>query len=92
MAKKEKSLSLITAVGCLGALVGFGCLIVGMVWILRIIVEQWGVQMGGISILLFPATLAIMPWYVGFVLGNWWSLALLWGGILVSNIFVEMLK
>ncbi len=39
--------------------------------------------MGAISILMLPATLAIMPWYASLVLGNWWLLALIWGGVSV---------
>jgi apolipoprotein N-acyltransferase len=63
-AKKEKN-GAATAIGCLGALVGVGCVIVGFVWCVRIIVDRWGVPMGGIAVLVFPATLAIMPWYAG---------------------------
>jgi hypothetical protein len=84
-AKKEKN-GAATAVGCLGALVGFGCVIVGFVWCVRIIVDQWGLPMGGVSVLMFPATLAIMPWYAGLVLGNWWLIALVWGGGLAGQI------
>jgi CBS-domain-containing membrane protein len=89
MAKKEKN-GAATAVGCLGAVIGIGCVIVGFVWSVRIIVDQWGIPMGGVAVLVFPATLAIMPWYAGLVLGNWWLLALVWGGGLVGQIFGSM--
>ena len=91
MAKKGKN-GAATAVGALGALAGIVCMIVGFVWSVRIIIDQWGVPMGGVSVLMFPATLAIMPWYTGFVLGNWWLLALVWGGGLVGQIGSAMIQ
>ena len=69
MARKGKN-GAVTAVGGLGALVGFGCMIVGYIWSVRIVFDEWGVPMGAISILMLPATLAIMPWYASLVLGE----------------------
>lgn len=90
MAKKKNGL--VTILGFLGALVSIGCIIIGFIQSVQIIVDQWGVPMAGVSILVFPATLAIMPWYSGFVLGNWWILALVWGGAFLSMISQEMTK
>ena len=72
-------------IGILGMLISLGCVIVGFIWIVRIIVDQWGPAMGGIAVLVFPATLAFMPWYAGLVLGNWWVIALIWGGCLAGT-------
>ncbi|NCQ94778.1 MAG: hypothetical protein EWV75_12755 [Microcystis wesenbergii Mw_QC_S_20081001_S30D] len=91
MARKGKN-GAVTAVGGLGALVGFGCMIVGNIWSVRIVFDEWGVPMGAISILMLPATLAIMPWYASLVLGNWWLLALIWGGGLLVSIGSDMAK
>lgn len=76
-------------------LVGVGCVIcviVGFVWTVRIVIDQWGVPMGGVSVLFFPATLSIVPWYLGFVLENWWPLALIWGGSLVGRVSFSIIE
>jgi len=90
MANKRNGIA--NLVGILGAFLSIGCIIYGFVLSVQIIVEQWGVPMGGVSVLIFPATMAIMPWYSGFVLGNWWILGLVWGGSLVANISQELMK
>ena len=92
MAKKEKSGALTAVVAFLGGLVGFGCLIVGTVWIIRIIVAQWGIAIAGICMFAWPITLVIIPWYAGFELGIWWPLILIWGGSLVGRIFIAILE
>lgn len=79
-------------IGFLGILISVVCVIVGFVWSVRIIVDQWGVSMGGIAVLAFPATLTLMPWYAGFVLGNWWLLALIWGGGFVGGLGQDLVK
>ena len=62
-------------------------MIIGFIQSLQIIVDQWGVPMGTIAVLFFPATLTFMPWYSGLVLENWWILALVWGGFIAGQVF-----
>lgn len=80
------------AIATLGMIVSLGCALVGFVWMARIIADQWGAAMGMVAVLFFPATASLMPWYAGVVLGNWWPLALMWGGAFVGKIFAELLK
>ena len=69
-------------VGLLSLILSFGCMINGFVQSLQLVVDQWGVPMGGVAVLMFPVTLSFMPWYAGLVLDNWWILAFSWGGFL----------
>lgn len=59
MAKRKNGL--VTTLGVLGSFISIGCVIVGFVQSVQIIVDQWGVPMAGVSVLVFPATFAIMP-------------------------------
>ncbi len=80
------------AIAILGTIVFWGCALVGFVWMARIIADQWGAAMGMVAVLFFPATASLMPWYAGVVLGNWWPLALIWGGAFVGTICADLLK
>ncbi|WP_254565406.1 hypothetical protein [Oscillatoria sp. HE19RPO] len=79
-------------VGILGILISAVSVIVGVIWTLRIIGDQWGTAMALLGVLFFPATFSLLPWYVGLVLGNWGPLALLWGGVFAMGICQALLE
>jgi putative effector of murein hydrolase LrgA (UPF0299 family) len=52
----------------------------GLMISLQIVYELGGFVLAGIAFLLLPALLSLAPWYAGLVQGDWFPVALVYGG------------
>jgi hypothetical protein len=56
----------------------------GLLWELTIVKALWGFWVAALALFLFPGTLALVPWYMLFVYGNWQLLIFTYGGGLLG--------
>ena len=71
------------------------CLIVsllGLIWELAIIKALLGFWVALIAFILFPATLALVPWYMLFAYGNFQLFAFVYGGFLIGGLLIRASK
>jgi len=76
----------------LAMIICFGAAIVGFFWSMAVIIENLGFIGGLIAFFVFPLTITLGPFYVGFLTGNWMPLAITYGGAVVASIIVAMSK
>jgi hypothetical protein len=58
----------------------------GLIICLRIVADTLGTVMAIVSLFLLPALLSIAPWYQGLWHGDWFPLALIYGGGVIATI------
>ena len=62
----------------------------GLLWELAIVMALWGFWIAALASFLFPATLALVPWYMLFVYGNWQLLTFTYGGFLLGGLIFSL--
>lgn len=62
-----------------GGIIIVVCLL-GLVWELAIVKALWGFWVAALALVLFPGTLALVPWYMLFAYGNYQLLIFIYGG------------
>ena len=62
------------------------CGLWGFILELSIIYQAVGLWLVIVGIVLFPVTLAVAPWYALIAYGNWFPLALIYGGGIAGSI------
>ncbi len=63
--------------------------LLGLVWELAIIQALLGYWAALVAFFLFPATLALVPWYMMFAYGNFQLLAFVYGGFLMGGLLIS---
>lgn len=63
--------------------------LLGLIWELAIIKALLGFWIAIIAFILFPATLALVPWYMMFAYGNFQLFAFVYGGFLIGGFLIR---
>jgi hypothetical protein len=70
-----------------GIICGIVCLL-GLFWELVIVKAMWGFGAAIVAFVLFPGTLALVPWYMLFAYGNCQLIAFVYGGLFLGGLLI----